>query len=112
MTRKTKIYQDPKKLLRSIVIGAGVITAAYFAPKALKAIDDRLQDANYAEEHHAIKNLSGILQEREANALKRGEHDDPNDPFVQSVTKELNYRQKRHAAEKRHAKCKYCEAEK
>ena len=110
MTRK-KIYQDPKKLLRSIVIGAGVVAAAYMAPKVIKSVDAHLQDADYAEEHHAIKELSGILSEREANALRRGEHDDPNDPFVQSVSKELKYRQKRHAREKKTAKCKYCEAE-
>ena len=109
---KRKIYQDPKKLLRSIVIGAGVVAAAYMAPKALRSIDRSLQDADYAEEHHAIKELSGILAEREANALCEGTHDNPNDSFVKSVTGELTYRRKRHAAEKKNAKCKYCEAEK
>ena len=111
MTQK-KIYQDPKKMLRGIIIGASVVAAAYFAPEAMRSLDKRLQDADYAEEHHAIKELSGILSEREANAQRRGEHDDPNDPFVQSVTRDLKYRQKRHAAEKKNAKCKYCEMEK
>ena len=108
---KRKIYQDPKKLLRSIVIGAGVVAAAYMAPKALRSIDRSLQDADYAEEHHAMDYLSGILAEREANALREGTHDNPNDPFVQTTTKALQYRQKRHAAEKKNAKCKYCAAE-
>ena len=111
MPKKTKIYQDPKKMLRSIVIGAGIIAAVYYAPKAIKAVDARLQNADYAEEHAAIKHLSGILEERAVNARKEGIRDDESDPFVQSVTKELKYRQKRHVAEKKNVKCKYCEAE-
>ena len=109
MARKTKVRQDPKKLLRSIVIAAGAVAAVYMAPKAARFISDRWQDADYAEEHHAIKYLNGILEERRANALREGEIDDPDDPFVKGVKKELKARQKRHAAEKKNAKCKYCE---
>ena len=111
MTKKKKIYQDPKKMLRSIVIGAGVIAAAYYwGPKAARALDARLQDADYAEEHHAMDELSGILEKRAANARREGIRDDEKDPFVQDMTRELKFRKKRHAAEKKNAKCKYCEA--
>ena len=110
MTKKIKTYQDPKKLLRSIVIGAGVISAAYFAPKAVHFLSDKWQDADYTEEHHAIKELSGILEDRKANAAREGFNDDDN-PYVQSVKRELKFRKKRHAAEKKSAKCKYCDNE-
>jgi len=112
MASKTKIYQDPKKLLRSIIICAAVIAAAWAAPTAARFVTDRWQDADYAEEHHAVKRLEGILEQRKANARKEGVSDDPDDPFVQGVKKELKLRRKRHAAEKKNAKCKYCEAEK
>ena len=111
MTKKTKIHQDPRKLIRGIVIGAGVVAAAYFSPKAIRFTSDRWQDADYAEEHHAIKELNEILKDREANALREGQHDDTQDPFVQSIQKELKFRQKRHSTERLSAKCKYCEEE-
>ena len=111
MTRRTKIHQDPRKLLRSIVIVAGAVAAAYAVPKAVRFVSDRWQDADYAEEHHAMAELTGVLEERKANARKEGFLEDPNDPFVQDITKELKFRKKRHATEKKKAKCHYCEAE-
>ncbi|MDY6407301.1 MAG: hypothetical protein SPL08_01165 [Pseudomonadota bacterium] len=110
MTKKP--YQNPKKMLRNILIIAGTVAAVYNAPKAWRSLVAHMQDADYAEEHHAIKHLSHILSEREENAFKVGGVDDPNDPFVKSITNELNARKKRHEAEKKNAKCRYCELEK
>lgn len=109
MTKEKR--QTTKAVLRSILIGAGVVVATYLAPKGIKVLDKRLQDADYAEEHNAIEFITNRLAEREANALQRGEHDDPKDPYVIGLKKELEFRQKRHAKEKKNAKCDYCEVE-
>ena len=98
-------------LWRYLIISSATIAAAYALPKAAKALDERLQDADYAEEHAAIKDIRGILNERAVNATKLGIKSDKPDAFEEGLKKELKFREKRHTREKKNAKCKYCEAE-
>ena len=108
--------QERKKSLatlwRTLIITSATVAAAYVAPRAVKALDERLQDADYAEEHAAIRDIRNILDERATNELKYGTKSEKPDSFEGILKKELNHREKRHAREKKNASCKYCEAEK
>ena len=113
MTKKLNPHEKKNRmatLWRYIIITAAILAAAY-APKAVKALDAHLQDADYAEEHAAIKDIHGILRERAINEKLYGTKGSEPDTFEEGLKKELNFREKRHAREKKNAKCKYCEAE-
>ena len=114
MTKRMKPEERKKcmaALWRTLIISAATIASAYVIPRAAKALDARLQDADYAEEHAAIKDIRGILNERAVNATKLGIKSDKPDAFEEGLKKELKFREKRHTREKKNAKCKYCEAE-
>ena len=115
MTRKIKPEErkrDLSKMWRFLIITAAAIGTGYAAlPRAVKALDQRLQDADYAEEHAAIKEIRGVLDERAVNEAKYGTKSAEPDAFEEDLKKELKFREKRHAREKKNAKCKYCEAE-
>ena len=114
MAKKINPIEKKKRiatLWRALIITSAAIATAYVLPKALKSLDQRLQDADYAEEHAAIKDIRGILNERAVNATKLGIKSDKPDAFEEGLKKELQFREKRHAHEKKNAKCKYCEAE-
>ena len=116
MTKKLKPYEKKLYLAgmwRGILICAAVVAAAYAVPKGVKALDNHIQDAQYAEEHSQIKKLRQILDERDEAAqeiiLHGGTPDREEDPYEETVKKALRYREKRHFQEKKNAPCKYCE---
>ena len=114
MTKRMKPEERRKcmaALWRTLIISAATVASAYALPRAAKALDARLQDADYAEEHAAIKDIRGILEERAINEVKYGTKGDKPDAFEESLKRELKFREKRHAREKKNAKCRYCEQE-
>ena len=98
-------------LWRYLIITAATVAAAYALPKFSKDLDKRLQDADYAEEHAAIKDIRGILEERAVNERIYGTKSEKPDSYEEGLKKELQYREKRHAREKKTSPCKYCEKE-
>jgi len=50
MTKRTKTYQDPKKLLRSIIIDAGVIAAEYRVATTRSAHKKNTKQTQYEKE--------------------------------------------------------------
>ena len=114
MTKRMKPEERKKcmaALWRTLIISAATIASAYVIPRAAKALDARLQDADYAEEHAAIKDIRGILEKRVLNEVEYATKDAEPDAFEESLKKELKFREKRHAREKKNAKCRYCEQE-
>jgi len=125
MTKKLNPHEKKLYLAgvwRGILISAAAVAATYAVPKGVKALNDRLQDADYAEEHFEIERLNNILEERRSNSLQDaslyGIPIDENtgrpvgeaiDSYEEGIKKELEIREKRHAREKKNAPCKYCE---
>ena len=96
-----------KGLLRGILISAAVIVAYQWGGKALNKANHYFENMHYASEHSKIKQLSGIIDERNANGKKYGIVNE-NDEYGLSLKRNLEYLKKRHEAEKKNIPCEHC----